>query len=58
MSVNLVSAEQLAEQLGVAKSTVYALARRRQVPFVKVGDRVLFNPEKVISALEIKAESD
>jgi excisionase family DNA binding protein len=58
MSASLLSVEQMAARLGVSKSTVYALAKQRKIPHLRIGDRVLFNPEKVETALEIASEAD
>jgi co-chaperonin GroES (HSP10) len=58
----IVTAENLAGKLGVAKATIYALAKQRddcgrpKIPSIRIGDRVLFNLEKVIAALETPAE--
>jgi len=58
MPGKLLSVVQMAERLGVAKSTLYALAKARRIPHLKIGDRVLFDPEKVEAALEIEATGD
>ncbi|HEX8101502.1 MAG TPA: helix-turn-helix domain-containing protein [Solirubrobacteraceae bacterium] len=36
------TAQEVAEMLRVPRSTVYELARRRRIPFIKVGRRTLF----------------
>ena len=38
----LMTASEVAELLRVPRSTVYELARRRRIPFLKVGRRTLF----------------
>jgi excisionase family DNA binding protein len=38
----LMTAQEVAEMLRVPRSTVYELARRRRIPFIKVGRRTLF----------------
>jgi excisionase family DNA binding protein len=53
----LVSVVEAAKQLGVSRGTLYALARRKAIPHVKIGDRVLVDVEKVIAALEVGADS-
>jgi len=38
----LMTAQEVADLLRVPRSTVYELARRRRLPFLKVGRRTLF----------------
>jgi excisionase family DNA binding protein len=52
----LVNVAEMAKRLGVSKSTLYGLVRQRRIPHIKVGDRVLFDAEKVVAALEVPAE--
>jgi excisionase family DNA binding protein len=54
----LVSVATAAKELGVSRGTLYALARQRAIPCVKIGDRVLLNLEKVIAALEVGVGSE
>ena len=58
MSGKLLSVSEMAERLGVSRGTLYALAKARRIPHLKIGDRVLFSPEKVEAALEVEAEGD
>lgn len=58
MPGTLLSVAEMAARLGVSKGTLYALARARKIPHLKVGDRVLFNPERVEAALEVAPEAD
>lgn len=51
----LVNVTEMATRLGVSRSSLYVLARQRRIPHIKVGDRVLFDPDKVIAALEVPA---
>ena len=44
---HLMGAAPLAELLGVAPRTVYALARREAIPHIHVGASVRFDPEQV-----------
>jgi len=53
----LVSVAVAACELGVSRSTLYALVRQRRIPHVKCGDRVLLSVEKVLAALEIPADN-
>jgi excisionase family DNA binding protein len=43
MKWRLRSVEEAASYLGLKKSTLYAWARRRQIPSVKIGRRLLFD---------------
>jgi excisionase family DNA binding protein len=51
----LVTAKQVAEELQCSISTVYALAKRGEIPSVKIGDLVRFSLERVQEALENKS---
>jgi excisionase family DNA binding protein len=49
----LLSADEVGELLGVPRTLVYALARRRELPCVHVGERyVRFRPEALESWIE------
>jgi len=39
--------QETAEKLGVAVNTLRVWTSRRKIPFVKLGKRVLFDPEKL-----------
>ena len=39
---SLMSVDETAEMLGIAKATVYKYVSERRIPFVKIGARVLF----------------
>jgi excisionase family DNA binding protein len=43
MERRLRNIEEAADYLGLKKSTLYAWARRRQIPSVKIGRRLLFD---------------
>lgn len=43
----LLTVEELAEQLNVPLSWVYTRTRLKQIPFVKLGRYVRFDPEKI-----------
>jgi excisionase family DNA binding protein len=59
MDINrrLVSACEAAADLGIAASTLYGLARQRKIPFVRLGDRLLFNVEEIIELSRVPAEN-
>jgi excisionase family DNA binding protein len=48
----LLTAAEVAEILRVPRSTVYELARNHRIPFLKVGRRTLFNPERLAQWIE------
>jgi excisionase family DNA binding protein len=52
MDRRLCSVDEAASYLGLKKSTLYAWARRRQIPSVKIGRRLLFDQEDLDSLIE------
>ena len=48
----LLTAAEVSEILRVPRSTVYELARNRRIPFLKVGRRTLFDPERLTHWIE------
>jgi excisionase family DNA binding protein len=54
----LVTCEDLALLLGASKAKLYELAKRKQIPCVRIGDRVLFRVDAVVTALSVPAESE
>lgn len=48
----LLSIQQVAEALNIAKITVYKMVSAKRIPFVKLGSRVLFEPEKIAAWIE------
>jgi len=59
MDINrrLVSACEAAVALGIAASTLYGLARQRKIPFVRLGDRLLFDVQEIIDFSRIPSEN-
>ena len=49
---NLLTVEELSEFLNLSKPAVYALVYRRQVPFLKIGNRLRFSPAAIAVWLE------
>lgn len=45
----LLSAQEVADSLGVSRNFIYQMANRREIPFVKIGSRKLFRPEDLDS---------
>ena len=54
----LETAHELAAFLTVSPATVYGYAKRRIIPFYRVGDRVLFDRDQVLAAIKVPAETD
>jgi len=50
--IRLLTAAEVSEILRVPRSTVYELARNRRIPFLKVGRRTLFDPERLARWIE------
>src|SRR4030065_1137292 len=46
--IRLLRAEQVAEMLGCSKWNVYALAEREELPSIRIGRSVRFDPEDVV----------
>jgi len=57
----LISIPETAKMLGISVSTIYRLTSQRRIPFIKIGARVVFQPDKIQAWLEnraIKVEGD
>ena len=46
------SIQEVAEALNIAPITLYKLVSAKRIPFVKLGSRVLFEPEKIAAWIE------
>lgn len=47
----LLNIGQVAEMLNVSIPTLYRMTSQKRIPFIKLGQRVLFDPEKVAAWL-------
>lgn len=47
-----IEAKEAAELLGLSEWTIYDLARRREIPHIRVGRRVLFRRTSLLSWLD------
>jgi len=54
MESDFLTVTELAEKLHVKKSTVYAWSHRREIPHIKLGKNLLFEPEKISEWLKEK----
>ena len=52
MTGKLLTAEQLAEYLNISRHAVYCMVFRREIPHLKLGRRVRFDPIEVQQWLE------
>ena len=48
----LLKIQDISEALNLAPITLYKLVSARKIPFVKLGSRVLFEPEKIAAWIE------
>ena len=53
---NLLSVRQVAELLGLRKQTVYVLVMRRQIPHLKIGEALRFDPDAIRDFIEEKKQ--
>ena len=42
--MSLLSVKEAARVLGISKHTLYAWSSKRRIPFIKIGDRTMFDP--------------
>jgi excisionase family DNA binding protein len=54
----IVDVQEAANHFRIAASTLYGLAKARKVPHLRVGDRVMFDLEKLEKALTVEPQSD
>ncbi len=52
---NLLSISETAKVLNISVSSLYRLTSRKQIPFIKIGSRVVFRPGKIETWLENRA---
>ena len=57
-SPKLLSVPEAAAILRVSPATLYQWCRRRKVPHVRLGDRILLDPAEVIAANYVPANGD
>lgn len=48
----LLSIEEVARRLDLSVSTIYKLVSAKKINYVKIGSRVLFDPEKIRAWIE------
>jgi excisionase family DNA binding protein len=53
---SLYSVEEISQFLKLSKSSVYSLVQQGKIPFVKVGRRLRFEPEEVLSFFKKKVK--
>ncbi len=52
---SLLSISETAKVLNISISTLYRLTSQKKIPFIKIGSRVVFQPEKIQAWIESKA---
>ena len=43
----LLNIEEVAIQIGLSKSTLYVYTCKKQIPYIKLGRRVMFDPKRI-----------
>lgn len=54
---NLIDVRQACEKLNLKKSTLYKKIKLNNVPFVRIGGKILFNPEKLKKWVEMQSHN-
>jgi excisionase family DNA binding protein len=54
---NPVSQKELAQRFGLNARTVEALRKQNKIPFIRAGRRILYQPSKVVKALEVDPQN-
>jgi excisionase family DNA binding protein len=57
MNRRTITVKEAADYIGVSKDTIYELSKRKQIPCIRVGRRILFRREALDNWMEGK-ESD
>jgi len=52
---SLMDLKTVSKQLGLAEITVYKMVSAKRIPYIKIGRRVLFDPQKLSKWLEKKS---
>ena len=58
MNQNLIGINEMAEKLDVPVSWLYARTRTNEIPTIRVGKYVKFDPERVMEWIQQQNESD
>ncbi len=51
----LLTIPETAKVLKISTSSLYRLTSQRKIPFIKIGSRVIFQPDKIQACLEDRA---
>jgi excisionase family DNA binding protein len=54
----LMSVDQISTILGVARTTIYEWCSERQIPFLKIGSRTMFDPEEIGRWLDMRRKAE
>ncbi len=58
MKKNLITANQIAERLGIQTQTVYLWVRQKRIPFYRVGRLIKFDEQEVLAHFKVEVEKD
>jgi excisionase family DNA binding protein len=57
MQNNYINIKKASEYLGLAIATLYAYVSKKNIPFIKVGDRILFDIKDLDSWMDSKKQA-
>jgi excisionase family DNA binding protein len=52
---NLLTIQQLAEKIHLRPATIYKMTSSKRIPFIKLGNRVVFDEAKIRAWIEAKS---
>jgi hypothetical protein len=55
---NFVTVKELSAWLRLSKSKIYSLVYGKQIPFVKIGAKILFDKEKITNWIEEQSQTN
>lgn len=58
MKKSLITANQIAERLGIQTQTVYLWVRQKRIPFYRVGRLTKFDEQEVLAHFKVEVEKD
>jgi excisionase family DNA binding protein len=56
MKKSLITANQIAERLGIQSQTVYLWVRQKRIPFYRVGRLIKFDQQEVLAHFKVEVE--
>jgi excisionase family DNA binding protein len=58
MKKSLITANQIAERLGIQTQTVYLWVRQKRIPFYRVGRLIKFEEQEVLAHFKVEVEKE